>query len=171
MPALAKPHEAHPLFLSQVALAMCTHMAAAYGGIRTPTRNSGGGLTRWQEQRAKELMVESVNHQISLRALADECSLSVRHFTRAFRTNIGMSPHRWLTLQRIDVAKKMVLNRDQSLAAVALSCGFADQSHFTRVFARMTGFTPNAWRATHGSETTLASNVRSGASAHRAATE
>jgi AraC family transcriptional regulator len=95
-------------------------------------------------------MIESRNNKISLRDLADECSLSVRHFTRTFRQTMGMSLHRWLTLHRVDVAKKMLLNREKSLADVALSCGFADQSHFTRVFAGMTGFTPHGWRAAHG---------------------
>jgi AraC-like DNA-binding protein len=33
-----------------------------------------------------------------------------------------------------------------SLSDVALSCGFADQSHFTRVFTKLTGLTPGAWR-------------------------
>jgi AraC-like DNA-binding protein len=57
-----------------------------------------------------------------------------------------MSPHQWLLKCRVDLAKDLLSNRKLLLSDIALACGFADQSHFTRVFARMTGASPGAWR-------------------------
>jgi AraC family transcriptional regulator len=57
-----------------------------------------------------------------------------------------LSPHQWLLRHRVEQAKMLLRDRTLSLSVVALSCGFADQSHFNRVFARLTGLSPGAWR-------------------------
>jgi AraC-like DNA-binding protein len=48
--------------------------------------------------------------------------------------------------RRVDVAKDLMLTTDSSLVEISLKCGFSDQSHFTRVFAKATGETPGRWR-------------------------
>ena len=47
---------------------------------------------------------------------------------------------------RVERAKDAMLGTNASLAEVALSCGFADQSHFTKVFTSVAGVSPGAWR-------------------------
>jgi AraC-like DNA-binding protein len=150
LPAIDKPQEAHPLFLDHVALALMAHMAIVYGGMSPNAGLSRGGLALWQERRIKELMSESLNEEIPLSRLANECGLSVRHFARAFRQSTGYSPHRWLLKHRVDHARELLSNRAFSLPDVAFSCGFADQSHFTRVFTAMVGVSPGAWRRANG---------------------
>jgi AraC-like DNA-binding protein len=54
-------------------------------------------------------------------------------------------PHAWLLQRRAEKARGLIRN-GSSLAAAAASCGFADQSHMTRVFVRQFGFTPGAWK-------------------------
>jgi len=125
-------------------------MANVYGGMSPNTGLPRGGLAPWQERRVKELMSESLNEDIPLRRLANECGLSVRHFARAFRQSTGYSPHRWLLKHRVYHARELLSNRALSLPDVAFSCGFADQSHFTRVFTAMIGVSPGAWRRANG---------------------
>jgi transcriptional regulator GlxA family with amidase domain len=48
--------------------------------------------------------------------------------------------------RRVEVAKDLMLAEPMPLAQVAAACGFADQSHFTRTFASLTGLTPARWR-------------------------
>jgi transcriptional regulator GlxA family with amidase domain len=48
--------------------------------------------------------------------------------------------------QRVEQARGLLIANDMSLADVALACGFADQSHFTRVFSSAIGMPPGAWR-------------------------
>lgn len=81
-----------------------------------------------------------------LKDVARECRLSVSHFSRAFRRTTGVAPHNWLLTHRVDVAKETLRNTQLSLSEVALVCGFADQSHLTRVFTSMVGVSPGAWR-------------------------
>jgi AraC-like DNA-binding protein len=57
-----------------------------------------------------------------------------------------MAPHKWLLSRRIEVAKQKLRDGQSSLSDVALACGFSDQSHLTRVFNRLVGIGPGAWR-------------------------
>ena len=83
---------------------------------------------------------------VPLKDVARECRLSVSHFSRAFRRTVGVAPHHWLVTRRIEVAKEKLRNTRLSLSDVALACGFADQSHLTRVFTGRVGVSPGAWR-------------------------
>lgn len=145
-PAIAIPQEAHPLFLDHVALALTAHVVCRYGGMSPDKGVPQGGLAPWQERRAKELMMAFIGEEISLARLASECGLSARHFARAFRISTGVPPHRWLLRYRVERAKELLRTRVLSLADAALFCGFADQSHFTRVFTKLAGVSPGAWR-------------------------
>jgi helix-turn-helix protein len=55
-------------------------------------------------------------------------------------------PHRWLMERRIEKAKQLLTDTTLSLAEIAIACGFADQSHFTRAFSRTAHSSPGAWR-------------------------
>ncbi len=83
---------------------------------------------------------------IGLDDLAAIADLSAKHFARAFRQSTGMPPHRWLIERRIDRAKALLMEGDLNLAEIALTCGFADQSHFTAAFRKSVGATPGIFR-------------------------
>jgi AraC-like DNA-binding protein len=148
LPAIAKPEEAHPLFLDHVALALTVHMAHTYGGMCANAELPRGGLAPWQERRVKELMSANLNHELPLSRLASECGLSVRHFARfpAIDRNLA-SP---LAAEASSGLCAATTEQSGAISDVALSCGFADQSHFTRVFRAMVGVSPGAWRRANG---------------------
>lgn len=145
-PALSASARASELFVDHVAMALATHVAYTYGGMRARVDAKVSTLARWQERRAKELMAANLTGSVTLADLAKACELSIRHFTRAFRGSTGMSPHAWLLSLRIEKAKGLLTNSPRMLADVALDCGFADQSHFTRTFQRAVGVSPGEWR-------------------------
>jgi AraC-like DNA-binding protein len=145
----ARPQERNALFVDHVAMALATHLACTYGGMRLPPISAVGRLAPWQERRAKEMLASNLDGGVALSELAGACDLSIRHFTRAFRGSTGMSPHAWLRHQRVEKAKGLLTNKNFVIADIALDCGFADQSHFTRVFQRAAGMSPGAWRRTY----------------------
>jgi AraC family transcriptional regulator len=116
-----------------------------------------GRLAPWQGRRAKELMSDSLQEEIPLSLLANECGLSVRHFARAFRVSTGLPnglphglpPHRWLLRYRVHHAMELLRTSVLALMNVALFCGFADQSHFTRLFTAILGVSAGTWRRTN----------------------
>ena len=84
--------------------------------------------------------------KLPLQAIAAELGLSVSHFSRAFRASTGLPPYRWLLHHRVRTAKRLMSARGLSLSEIAISSGFANQSHFTRVFSELAGISPGAWR-------------------------
>jgi AraC family transcriptional regulator len=108
-----------------------------------------GGLAPWQERRAKEMLSSNLEGNVPVATLASECGLSLSYFTRAFRQSTGVPPHRWLLHCRVEKAKRLLRNKTMSLADIAMACGFADQSHFTRVFTAAVGHSPGAMRRLH----------------------
>jgi transcriptional regulator GlxA family with amidase domain len=134
------------LFIDHLAWALCAHFVHKYGQMRIPAKIGAGGLAAWQKRRATDFMDAHLDSDISIAEIAHECGLSRGHFGRAFRQSTGMPPHRWLSLRRIDKAKDLLLNSSLSIPQIALASGFAEQSHFTRVFTRFVGESPGAWR-------------------------
>lgn len=145
LPALQRPLHASRLLVEQLGLAIGTHLVEHYGGAGTPPRRRHG-LSAAQEARAKELLRSRLDGDVSIGEVAAVCGLSRSHFTRAFRDSTGLSPHQWLTVQRMALACGLLQVQGQALADIAAACGFVDQSHFTRVFAKAMGRTPGAWR-------------------------
>ena len=149
MPALTRPAEASALFVDQLAGAIGTHLFDRYGGTRStphaPARNQRV-LSRAHEMRAKEMLGSRLDGEVSVADVADACRLSRSYFIRAFRETTGQTPHQWLLAQRIDHARTLLAGSQLPLAEVAAACGFADQSHFTRVFAQGVGTSPGRWR-------------------------
>jgi AraC family transcriptional regulator len=146
LPAFAKPAEASTLFVDHVFAASRMHLAQTYGGLRPHAEKAHGGLTAWQERRTRELLLDDLQIDRSLADLAAACGLSVRHFARAFKATTGLPPHRWLLRRRVERAKELLESTDDGLSEIALICGFADQSHLTRVFQGLAGSSPGAWR-------------------------
>ncbi len=141
-----RSEEASQLFVDHLILALHAHFARCYGGMRDAQRKRIGGLAPWQLRRAKDLIASNLAGELSVTAIARECGLSAAHFSRAFKSSTGITPHAWLQGCRIEHAKTMLKEPGLSLAEIAVASGFSDQSHFTRVFTRNAGDTPGAWR-------------------------
>jgi AraC family transcriptional regulator len=146
LPGFDKPDRVSQLFADYISLALGSHIAQTYGGMKSVVALRRGGLAAWKERRAKELMSANLHGDFCTRDLARECSLSAGHFARAFRHSTGLSPHQWLLQCRIDKAHALLRDARLSLAEIAGACGFADQSHFTKAYTRLRGITPGAWR-------------------------
>lgn len=89
------------------------------------------------------------NHQreISMAAIARRIALSAWRFSRVFRQEIGVSPHRYLCEIRVRRAQELIA-AGMPLAEIAAAVGFYDQSHLNRHFKRVTGITPGRYAQT-----------------------
>jgi len=147
--AISQPTGTVQLFIDHIVLALRAHIARAYGGATASRRLMRGGLASWQRRRAQELLASDLCKSLSLQQIARECELSVAHFSRSFKISTGATPHEWLQFRRIERAKELLAEGGAALCEIALRCGYSDQSHFTRMFARIVGITPGSWRRMH----------------------
>ncbi len=105
-----------------------------------------GGLAPWQVRRVATYMDGNLADSIRCEDLARMTRLSVSHFMRAFRESFGAPPHAYLMRRRMERAQDLMLDSDTTIGQIALACGFADQSHLTRLFHKIVGESPAAWR-------------------------
>jgi AraC family transcriptional regulator len=96
--------------------------------------------------RVKERMHEEFRDEIKMRDLAGEAGVHPVHLARAFRRSERLTPGEYLQRLRVRAACHRLREPDYPLVAIAMECGFADQSHFTRVFQKFTKTTPARFR-------------------------
>ena len=99
-------------------------------------------------RRVRELLDDSCSPRVTLRELASLAGLSPFHLHRLFRDQVGMPPHEYHLRRRLMRARELLgsgSGEPVSIADVAASTGFADQSHLTRQFKRVLGLAPAAY--------------------------
>lgn len=98
------------------------------------------------------LVVEKLNDEFietpSTEELALEADVHPVHLAAVFRKFQNQTIGEYVQNLRIQYASELLLNKELPLCEIALSAGFSDQSHFTRIFKRFTGTTPGSFRKT-----------------------
>jgi AraC family transcriptional regulator len=118
-------------------------MGAAHAGMKQEVR---GGLSPWQIRKVTSHVEAHLDRTIRNDDLASLVRLNPSHFGRAFRNSFGEPPHEYVIRRRVERAQGLMLSTDAPLSEIALDCGLADQSHLTRLFRRIAGESPRAWR-------------------------
>jgi AraC-like DNA-binding protein len=95
-------------------------------------------------KRAKDYLLAHVGETVDLAALSAHVGLSAWHLIRVFRKATGLTPHAWLIDRRVHLARQL-LRAGEPLVRTASVCGFADQSHLTRLFKARLGVTPGQY--------------------------
>lgn len=113
--------------------------AASGAGRPAPVANRAAAM------RARDFIEAHTHRAFGLAELERATGHDRWQLSRDFRTMFGTSPYRYLILRRLDRARGAMI-AGEPLAETALAAGFADQSHFTRMFKRAYGLTPDAWR-------------------------
>lgn len=112
------------------------------GFLRVKPHSSRHPPEAWT--RAKARIDDDPAAHVTLAELAHEAGLSRFQLLRRFVSGTGLTPHAYIVQRRMDTARAMIAC-GESFAAVAITCGFADQSHFNRLFVRRYGLTPGAY--------------------------
>ncbi|WP_066722084.1 helix-turn-helix domain-containing protein [Sphingomonas pituitosa] len=105
-----------------------------------------GGLAGWQLRRVAAHVDTHLQGPIFTSTLAGVAQLSTGHFCRAFKASTGETPHAYIVRQRIRRAQLLMRETRDTLSQIACACGLSDQAHLTRLFRRLLGTTPHAWR-------------------------
>ncbi|WP_104666047.1 AraC family transcriptional regulator [Ensifer adhaerens] len=134
------------LFVDQLSVAIGMHVVRQYGNGRGDAAAGGRRLSQRCQAKIRDLVRDRLDGELTVEELAATCNLSQATFLRAFRETLGSTPYRWLLNQRIEKAKDLLQFTQTPLSEIATSCGFSDQSHFTRAFVQAAGATPRLWR-------------------------
>lgn len=136
---LARPDDLSPLAVQ----GLCLELLATAGRehARTPVARAP-----WLRV-VEDYLREHFRDTPALQTLAKLAGVHPSHLARAFRRQYGMSPAQFLRARRLEWALAALRETREPIAAIAHQAGFADQSHFTRLFRGATGLTPARFRA------------------------
>jgi transcriptional regulator GlxA family with amidase domain len=111
-----------------------------------PINLVSGGLAPWRAKRALNFIETNLGSRMMIQDVADAVSLSTSHLSRAFKRSFGCTPMAYVAARRVERAALLITSTAEKLSAIALACGFVDQSHLNRNFRRALGTSPARWR-------------------------
>jgi len=99
---------------------------------------------------ARELLNDRYTEPLRIEELAAAAAVHPVHFVRAFRQHAGCTPGEYVRRRRIERAASLLAGSDEPIASVAALAGFADQSHFSKLFRRYQRMSPAEYRRSCG---------------------
>jgi AraC family transcriptional regulator len=118
--------------------------------VRTATKEAAhkraGGLSKRALKDAIDYVGDNLKKDLTLAEISGAAHMSPYHFSRLFKESTGLTPHRYVIERRVQRAKGLLSGTALPIAEIAISCGFANQSHLNRHFKRLLGVNPKALR-------------------------
>ena len=130
------------LYAETMANALAVHLLQHYSARQPILRDYNGGLSRHQLRQVIDYINGHLDRDLGLAELAKIVQMSPHYFTRLFKQSTGLTPHQYVIHRRVERAKELLLNGELTIAEVAYSVGFANQSHLNRHLKRLLGVTP-----------------------------
>lgn len=123
------------------------HLIRAHSSLAERPPRAIGGLPARRLKLVLEYVEQNLAQRIGLRQLAELAGVSPRHFERAFRQALGIPPHAYVLLKRVEAARDLLVNRPAlAIHEIAARVGFSSPSHLASVFRRHTGQSPATFR-------------------------
>lgn len=135
------------LYIESLTNVLAVHLLRQYAATKPDLPIYKGGLPQRQLLQVLDYINDHLDQDIKLADLAALLNMSQFHFGHLFKQAIGTSPYQYLLQQRIDRAKQLLKQTDQSIMDIAFICGFNSHSHLSKQFRQLTGMTPKAYRA------------------------
>ncbi len=116
-------------------------------------RNICGKFREERNRRAKKIIFLAVEYvkenymrEITLEEVAKKVSVSPNYFSRMFKNEFNQSFIDYLTHMRVEIAKDLIVRTGKNISSVCWDVGYNDPNYFTKVFKKVTGFTPSEFK-------------------------
>ena len=144
--ALASREQGSGLIFESLARVFLVKLIQKYG-LKEEAYAFSKSFTARHYKSVLDFVAQNYGKSILVEDLARESALSPSHFAQLFKRTIGLSPMQFVMIYRVEQARKKLAQSDTPLIDIALSCGFADQAHFSRQFKQVQGETLTQYRS------------------------
>lgn len=132
-------------FGENLALTIALHLLENYVERGRHSRDTPG-LTRRQMDLLRETITAHLHERWHVADLAELVDLSPFHFSRAFKSAFGSTPHAYVSTRRLEAAARLIRETRKSLAEIAHDTGYLSAAHFAQAFRRHWGVAPSVYR-------------------------
>ena len=101
-------------------------------------------------RRLMEHINANLQESLSIDSIAAYMHMSKFHMCKRFKQETGITIGNYIRIQRLYLAKKQLIETNDSISAIAMNCGFSDLAHFTKFFHANVKMTPSAYRKQQG---------------------
>jgi AraC family transcriptional regulator len=143
---LTHSHLNNRLYLESLQNLVAVHLLRHHCSTQVLDTLVAGKLSKTKLHQIIDYIQVNLERNIGLEEFAEMTQLSSHHFGKLFKQSMGVPLHRYVLKCRIERAKELLVNTQLSMAEIAQTVGFYDQSHFTNVFRRQTNLTPRQYR-------------------------
>lgn len=142
---LEATYQGDNLYVEQLKTTLVIHLLKKYCVKKPQTPTSVDGLSKSKLRQILEYIHSHIDLEIKLTTLAEIAGVSQYYFCQLFKQSMGTTPYQYVLQLRIERAKQLLKSQEMTICDIALACGFANQSHFTKHFHKLTGTTPKAY--------------------------
>ena len=143
---LSDESPAGTMYGESLAIALAVYLLKRYAVHRRTPVVYKGGLPAYRLKRVLNYIGDNLAENLSLSELATIAGMSPHYFSELFKQSTGSTPHSYVLMQRIELAKRHLRDQKLSIIQVGLESGFQNPSHFARVFRRLVGTTPSGFQ-------------------------
>jgi AraC family transcriptional regulator len=136
-----------PLVVESLTNVLVVQLIRHVFGCRQSALDEPGVLPRRKLATITDYIMANLDNRPTLERMAELVHLSPDHFARQFKAATGLAPYQFVIARRVELAHQLLRGRQElSLAEVAISAGFSDQSQLCFHFKRIAGITPGQFR-------------------------
>lgn len=128
---------------------LCTQVLLEVARLRESSRSAGQPIVNRYVSEALDIMRRDYPEKLTAASIASQLHLQPTYLHRLFREHTGLTMNDHLQQIRVDAACELLTSTDDTLLDVAGEVGFCSQQHFSQVFRRLAGMTPQEWRKEH----------------------
>ena len=127
------------LYRESISIAFITRLITHHSVCRIQPQPVSSSLSNQRLQLVLDYIHDSLDQEIRLADLANLVNLSEYYLCKIFKQHMGISLHQYVIQQRIERAKRLLKQRNMTIADIAQACGFSSHSHWTHHFKRLVG--------------------------------
>ncbi|NEU71967.1 helix-turn-helix domain-containing protein [Hassallia byssoidea VB512170] len=129
-----------------LANALAVQLLKKYSTKEPKIQQYRGGLSTHQLKRAIEYINDNLSKDVSLNDLAAVVGMSMYYFVQMFKQSTGCTPYQYILQCRVERAKHLLRTTNLPIVEIALQVGCSNQSHFAKLFKKLTQTTPKKYR-------------------------